>query len=130
MLEAKDIISMIIGIIITAVGVLPLLYSFGIGPDFFDLDKLLSVTVISWVLAVAALYLVYDSVIEITNSNAIGWISIIIAFVVLALGILPILETFGIGPGLFGIAIPQMVYHIVFIIEGVFLMIAGFAMEM
>jgi len=130
MLEAKDIMSMVIGAVITAVGILPLLHAIGIGPDFFNLHEVLPITIISWILAVGALYLVYDSVIEITNSNAIGWASIIVAFVVLAFGVLTILGGFGIGPGLFGLELPTIIYDIIFIVEGLFLMIAGFAMEM
>ena len=130
MLEAKDIISMVVGLIITALGVLPLLNKLGMGPSFFDLHQFLPLAVVSWILAVAALYLVYDSVIEITNSNAVGWASIVVAFLVLAFGVLQILEGFGIGPGLFGLELPTLVYDIVFIIEGLFLFIAGFAMEM
>ncbi|MFQ5474576.1 MAG: hypothetical protein ACE5DM_01940 [Candidatus Nanoarchaeia archaeon] len=130
MMEAKDLASMGIGLIIVALGVLPLLNSFGVGPDFFNLHETLSVSIITWILAVAALYLVFNSVIEITNSNAIGWVSIIVAFVVLAFGVLTILGNFGIGPGLFGLELPTLVYDVLFIAEGLFLLIAGFAMEL
>lgn len=130
MLEAKDIISMVIGAVIAAVGILPLLHAIGAGPEFFNLHEFLPIAIISWILAVGALYLVYAAVIEITNSNAIGWASILIAFILLALGVLTILGSFGIGPGLFGLELPTIVYDIIFIIEGLFLFIAGFAMEM
>lgn len=130
MLEAKDILSMVVGAVIMALGILPLLSALGVGPGWFNLHEFLPITIISWILAVGALYLVFDSMIEITNSNGIGWLSIIIAFVVLALGVLTILGGFGIGPGLFGLELPVMVYNVIFIIEGLFLLIAGFAMEM
>ena len=130
MMETKDIMSMFVGLIIAALGVLPLLNNFKIGPSWFDFSSFLSATIVTWVLAVAALYLVFNSIIEITNSNSIGWMSILVAFVVLAVGVLQILKGFSIGPGLFGITIPAIVYNIMFIAEGVFLMIAGFAMEM
>ena len=130
MMEAKDIASMFVGAVITLVGLLPLLNRFGIGPSWFDISQYLSATIVSWVLAVAALYLVFNSIIEITNSNGVGWVSIIIAFIVLALGVLPILQGFSIGPGLFGISLPAVVYNIAFIAEGLFLVVAGFAMEL
>jgi hypothetical protein len=134
MMEAKDIISFIVGILLFALGLLPLLAGFGIGPAWFDLFKFLPVTVFSWIIAVGALYLVIDSVIEITNSSAIGFVSIIIAFICLLIGVLPILAGFGIGPAFFSLdflgVVGKYLYNIIFILEGVFLMIAMVAMEM
>jgi hypothetical protein len=133
MIEAKDIISFIVGILLFALGLLPLLNSFGIGPAWMGM-KFLPVTILSWIVAVGALYLVIDSVIEITNSSAVGFVSIIIAFVCLAIGVLPILHGFGIGPSFFALtflgAVSKYLYHIVFMLEGLFLMIAMVAMEM
>jgi hypothetical protein len=133
MIEAKDILSAVVGALLFALGLLPLLNSFGIGPAWMAL-KFLPVTIISWIVAVGALYLVIDSVIEITNSSAVGFISIIIAFICLAVGVLPILAGFGIGPAFFSLgflgAVSKYLYHVVFMLEGIFLMIAMVAMEM
>ena len=49
---------------------------------------------------------------------------------IMVVGVLPALQSFGIGPGLFGLELPILVYHIIFVIEGLFLMIAMFAMEL
>ncbi|MFC1741822.1 hypothetical protein ACFL3V_04775 [Nanoarchaeota archaeon] len=134
MMEAKDIISFIVGALIFALGLLPLLSKFNIGPKWFNVWSFLPITIVSWVIAVGALYLVIDSVIEITNSASIGFISIIIAFVCLAIGVLPILASFGIGPSFFSLSflgpVSKFIYDVVFIIEGLFLMIAMVAMEM
>ncbi|MBN1543920.1 hypothetical protein JW898_00480 [Candidatus Woesearchaeota archaeon] len=134
MMEAKDIISFIVGILLFALGLLPLLSKLGIGPSWFNVWSFLPVTIISWIVAVGALYLVIDSVIEITNSSAIGFVSIIIAFVCLLIGVLPILANFGIGPSFFALGflgpVSRYLFDLVFIIEGVFLMIAMIAMEM
>ena len=134
MMEAKDILSFIAGALLFILGLFPLLSSFGIGPDWFNVWSYLPVTVISWVVAVGALYLVIDSVIEITNSSAMGFVSIIIAFVCLLIGVLPILHGFGIGPDFFALTFlggfTDYLYNIVFIVEGLFLMIAMIAMEM
>jgi len=134
MMEAKDIISFIVGILLFILGLFPLLAGFGIGPAWFDLFKFLPVTVFSWIIAVGALYLVVDSVIEITNSSAIGFVSIIIAFVCLLIGVLPILAGFGIGPAFFSLsflgAVSKYLYNAIFMLEGLFLMIAMVAMEM
>lgn len=134
MMEAKDIISFVVGAIIFAFGLLPLLNKFGVGPSWFNFSGFLPAAVFSWIVAVGALYLVVDSIIEITNSSAVGFVSIGIALVCLAIGVLPILASFGIGPEFFGLGFlggaMEWIYHIVFILEGAFLMIAMIAMEM
>jgi hypothetical protein len=134
MMEAKDILSFIAGAILFALGLLPLLSNFGVGPSWFNVWKFLPVTVLSWIIAVGALYLVIDSVIEITNSASIGFVSIIVAFVCLLIGVLPILHGFGIGPSFFALsflkAVSSYIFNIVLMIEGLFLMIAMVAMEM
>jgi hypothetical protein len=72
-----------------------------------------------------------NSVIEITNSNAVGWISFLIAVIVMAAGILQSLYNFSIGPSWFALGfIKETIYYIIFTIEGIFLMIATFAMEL
>jgi len=134
MIEAKDIISFIVGLLLFALGALSILGKLNIGPSWFNLWQFLPITIISWIVAVGALYLVIDSVIEITNSSSIGAVSITIAFVCLAIGLLPILKGFGIGPAFFGLdfigAAKDYIYNIIFMIEGAFLMIAMVAMEM
>ena len=134
MMEAKDIVSFIVGALIFLLGLFPLLAGFGIGPSWFNIWQFLPVTIVSWIVAVGALYLVIDSMIEITNSSAIGFLSIIIAFICLILGVLPILHGFGIGPDFFALTflgpVTKYLYNVVFMIEGIFLMIAMVAMEM
>ncbi|MBW2967684.1 hypothetical protein KY362_04305 [Candidatus Woesearchaeota archaeon] len=133
-MEAKDIVSLIVGMILFALGLLPLLNKFGIGPAWFDMFQFLPIAVFSWIVAVGALYLVINSIIEITNSSSFGFVSIILAFVCLVAGVLPILHGFGVGPEFFSLSFlgnaSQYLYNAVFMIEGIFLMIAMFAMEM
>jgi hypothetical protein len=134
MMEAKDIISFIVGALLFLLGLFPLLAKFGIGPAWFDVWQFLPITIVSWIIAVGALYLVVDSVIEITNSSAIGFVSIIVAFVCLLIGVLPILHGFGIGPELFSLSflgpVTDYLFNIVFMAEGIFLMLAMIFMEM
>ena len=134
MMEAKDIISFIVGALLFVLGLFPLLSKFGVGPAWFNVWGFLPATIISWVIAVGALYLVIDSVIEITNSSAIGFVSIIVAFVCLLVGVLPLLASFGIGPSFFSLSfmggVSGYLYNVVFMAEGLFLMIAMVAMEM
>lgn len=133
MMETKDFISALVGLALVLMGLFPLLATFKIGPSWFAL-KFLPVTIISWVVAVGALYLVVNSVIEITNSASIGYISIITAFVCLVIGVLPLLASFKIGPAWFALgflkSIGPILYNIVLMAEGIFLMIAMVAMEM
>jgi hypothetical protein len=134
MIEAKDIMSFVAGLLLFALGILPMLAKFGVGPSWFNVWKFLPVTVISWIIAVGALYLVIDSVIEITNSSSIGFVSIIVAFVCLLIGVLPILSSFGIGPSFFALSflggLTTIIFNVVLMLEGLFLMIAMIAMEM
>ena len=128
MMDTNDILSFFVGALIFCLGLFPILKMVGVGPSFFALN-FLSVEIIAWILAVASLYLVFDSIQELTNSSDMGWISIIVAFVILALGLMQLLGSFNIGPGLFGFTLPMIVYYIIFLIEGAFLFIAGFAMD-
>lgn len=131
MMEAKDRLSFIIGLILAAAGILPLLHNFiKTVPSWFALE-FLPVSIFAYVAAAAGFYLMVNSVIEITNSNAIGWFSFLIAMLFLAVGLLKTLYGFDIGPGWFEMGfITPIIYYIIFTVEGLFLMIACFAMEM
>ncbi|MBT7903117.1 hypothetical protein HN587_04570 [Candidatus Woesearchaeota archaeon] len=132
MLETRDFVAMFVGIAIIALGLLPLLSKLGVGPSWFALS--LPTNILSYVIAAGALFLVYASIIEITNSNGMGSISIIVALVLLSIGLLPILNGFGIGPAFFSLSflagLGDYLFHIIFIVEGFFLLISGFLMEM
>lgn len=129
MIEAKDWISLLVGIVLTALGLLPLLNKWGAGPSWFALPWL-PLQFAAFIVAIAGFYLMIESVIEITNSNAIGWVSFMIATLLMATGILQVLARFSIGPEWFALPfIKETVYLIIFVVEGLFLMIAMFAME-
>lgn len=130
MMETKDWISFLVGVVVTAMGVMPLLKMVNIGPSWFALE-MLPISIFAYIVAGLGFYLMVESVIEITNSNAIGWWSFAIALVVLAFGVLQTLAKFGIGPEWFSFSfIPAIAYYVIFTIEGILLMIACFAMEM
>ncbi len=132
MIEAKDWISGFIGGIVFLAGLLPLGETLGIID--LGISNIFSsgafMTAIPFILAILGFYLAVESVIELTNSNHIGWLSFLIGVAVMIIGLLPALGSIGIGPGLFGFELPMTVYHIIFMIEGIFLMIAMFAMEL
>jgi hypothetical protein len=132
MMEAKDWMSGLVGVIVFLLGLLPLLESLKVLKT--NVSAILQTNWFSaaapYLLAILGFYLAIESIIELTNSNHIGWTSFLIGGIVMLVGLLPVLQTFGIGPGLFGLTIPAIAYQIIFMVEGFFLMIAMFAMEL
>jgi len=129
MMHPRDYVSFLVGAVIGALGALPLLSKLGTGPDWFALE-FLPVQLFAYIVAAIGFYLMVNSVIEITNSNSIGWISFMIAMLFLVIGIFQVLNKFSIGPGWFSLDfISHTIYYVIFVIEGLFLMIAMFAME-
>ena len=124
MMQVRDWISGGVGLIIFFLGLLPLI-------EKFEFLNNLPVSLLTWIVAGAGLYLMLNSVIEITNSNIVGWWSFGIAFTVLVIGLPPLLHSFGIGPAWFEFKwLSRTAYNVIFVIEGFFLMIATFAMEL
>ncbi|MBW2992642.1 hypothetical protein KY345_05485 [Candidatus Woesearchaeota archaeon] len=134
MMEAKDWLSFFVGAIIGALGLLPLLYKFlKIGPAFFEL-KFVPINIFAYIMAGIGFYLIINSFIEITNSNPVGWFSFLLAGLIVVTGVLKALGQLGVVSGFLALpflnGISPVFYYIVFVIEGFFLMIAAFAMEM
>ena len=124
MMQMRDWISGLVGLIIFLLGLLPLMGK-------FEFLNSLPVSLLTWIVAGAGFYLAINSIIEITNSNIVGWWSFIVAVVVLIIGMFPLLHTFGVGPSWFEFKwLTPAAYHIIFVVEGLFLMIATFAMEL
>jgi hypothetical protein len=134
MMEMKDWMSFFIGAIVASVGALPLVHKYlNIGPAFFDLS-FLPATILVYAIAAIGFYLIINSFIEITNSNPVGWFSFFLAGLIIITGVLKALGDQGIVTGFLALPFLNVVspvfYQIVFVIEGFFLMIACFAMEM
>ena len=124
MMQTRDWISGLVGALIFLLGLMPILGKFTFLGG-------LPITLLIWILAGAGFYLAINSIIEITNSNIVGWWSFIIAISILLIGLFPLLHSFGVGPGWFEFSwLTRTAYNILFIIEGAFLMIATFAMEL
>lgn len=130
--EPKDWFSGFVGLVVFLLGLLPLLESFGVLSTGFSafVGSGAFLTAMPFILSILGFYLAVESIIELTNSNHIGWFSFLIGAVIMLIGLLPALQAFGIGPGLFGLSLPSMVYNIIFVVEGIFLIIAMFAMEL
>ena len=125
--EPKGWISMIVGLILLAIGLVPLLNGWGVIqfglPGF--LTSLLS-GIIVYLLAIGALYLIIDAFME-DVGDPIGMTTLIVGVLIFALGIIALLNSFGV----IGFSIPflnDMIYNILFAIEGIFLIIAAFVM--
>lgn len=116
-MQARDWISGLVGIIVGLLGLLPMI-------DYGAFLKDLPPNILRWVVVVAGIYLILNSIIEITNSNVIGWWSFGVAVIAVTLGLLPTLPWFKFEP------FSNTIYNVILIVEGVFLMIATFAMEL
>ncbi|MDA1196812.1 MAG: hypothetical protein O2779_02520 [Nanoarchaeota archaeon] len=129
LMDMKDWISGAVGTLILLLGALPLISTFGVGPEWFAFN--FPVALLSWVVAVGGFYLIINSVIEITNSNIVGWISFGTAAVFTTIGVLKVLGQFGKVSGFFAMDfVSGIIFNVIFIILGCFLMVATFAMEM
>ena len=129
LMDMKDWLSGAVGTLILLLGLLPLLGNFGIGPAWFGFN--FPVALLSWVVAVGGFYLIINSVIEITNSNIVGWISFGAAAIITAIGVLKVLGQFGRVSGFLAMDfVSGIIFNIIFIVLGGLLMVATFAMEM
>ena len=123
MMQMRDWITGLIGTLLLVFGLLPLL---GILSFLNDIPS----KVLVWVVLFFGLFLLYCSIVEITNSNIIGWVSFFVAGILILTVLLPLLSTLGIGPSWFGYSLPRSMFNVIFIIQGAFLMAATFAMEL
>ncbi|HLG23704.1 MAG TPA: hypothetical protein VI564_02110 [Candidatus Nanoarchaeia archaeon] len=115
MMQMRDWVSGAVGIVLFILGL-----SVFWGKLSF-LKDLIPNTILRWVVLIAGLYLAWNSIVEITNSNVVGWFSFGVAAVSLIIGALPF----------FGMEVfSALVYQLVLIAQGLFLMIATFAMEL
>ncbi len=124
--QPKGWISLILGLALLVLGVLPILEKLGIlgaNPIAFVTDTL-TINILQYIVAAAGLVLIIDAFMEMDSLRI--W-TLIVGLVVLALGLIPVLSSFGV----IGFTIPfltALIYQIIFILEGILLVIAAFAM--
>jgi len=119
--EPKYWISLVAGVIVVALGGIPLLNSWGVLG--FSLPFALSMNILLWLVAAVGAYLLIDTFLS--EDDAVMWTSAIIAVVILAIAIIQILSNFGV----IGFGIPFItltLLRVLFVVEGVGLIIAGF----
>jgi hypothetical protein len=128
-MSARDWISAVIGLILIAVGLIPLLFNFkiiGFGLPGF-LSGLMS-SVFFWIIAVAGVYIIIDGFIE-PAGHLLHTLLLITGLVFVIIGLIPILNQFGV----FKFEIPFLsnlvVYNIIITIEGLMLVSAGYTMR-
>ena len=130
MMEVKDWISGLVGLIIFCLGLFPILHSFGTGPEWFAMSSVSS-GIFTWIAAVGGFYLIINSIIEITNSNIVGGVSFFTALAITGIGILKLFGDAGKLTGFLAMGwISPLIFQIIFLALGLFLMIATFAMEL
>ena len=123
--EPKNYIACIVGLVLVAIGLIPLLnkmgmISWGIPTT---IDGLIMGFAL-YIITIAAVYLLIDSFME---DHGMRMISLVVAIVIAIMGLIPILNSFG----LIGFTIPflgPMLFYVIFLVEGVFLLIAAFTM--
>ncbi len=122
MMQMRDWIIGLIGLVIGAIGLLSLLK---ILP--FELSR----GVLVWIAAIAGIILLYAAIIEVTNSNVMGTVSLILAGIILVVSLLPALNGLGwLGSWAEFKWIGEIIYKMILVVEGAFLMVATFAMEL
>ncbi len=125
----RDTISFVVGLILLAFGIIPLLNKFGvIGWNLPGFLVNLGTGVLVWIVAIAGLYILIDGFIE-PPMHIFHWLLIIAGLIMMVLGLIPILHTFGV----IGFSMPGMdsmiLYWIVISLEGLGLAIAGLTMH-
>ncbi len=120
-------ISFFVGAFIFVLGLFPL-----IGKDawIFNLTKSAPGIVFAYIVAFGGLYIIVDSFFEFTFHSGVGVGTLLIGFIVLGLGLVAVLSSMKVITfSLSFMAAFGIVYEILFMLEGLFLMIACFIMD-
>jgi uncharacterized membrane protein len=124
--EPKGWMSLILGVVLLALGIIPLLNQFGVIQ--FGLPGILTTlipSILAYIFAIAGLVLAVDAFME---DDTLRIVSLIVGVLILAAGVISILNAFQV----IGFTVPLLdnpvVYNIIFVVEGIFLIIAAFAM--
>jgi hypothetical protein len=125
----RDTISAVIGLILLAFGLIPLLNTMAVikwNLPGFLLNMPMGVLV--WVVAIAGFYILIDGFIE-PPMHIFHWLLIISGLIMMVVGLIPILHSFG----TIGFTIPGMdsliIYWVIIGLEGLGLVIAGTTMH-
>jgi len=116
--------NLIVGFLLLSLGIIPFLHSFGfIGFTLPGFMGNIIGKIALWVIAAIGVWLIIDGFME---DDTIRMVTLLVAVVFLAVGVIQILHTFGV----IGFQVPFLtlnVYYAIFAIEGLFLIIGAFA---
>lgn len=125
----RDWLSFFIGLILFAIGLIPLLSSFKVikwGLPGFMTSMIGSI--FFWIIAVGGVYIFIDGIIE-PKAEFLHLALLLIGLVFVAVGLIPILNKFGTISFNIPFLANMVVYNIIITIEGLMLMTAGFTMR-
>lgn len=120
--SGKKITSFVVGVLILALGIIPLLNKFNVLAFQIPMMELM-IKIAFWVFAAGGVFILIDAHLE---DHAMKIPSTIIGILLIAVGLIEILFSFG----TIGFHIPflsDMIFYVLFVIEGLFLVIGGFA---
>ena len=125
--DPKTIANLFVGILMITLGAIPLLNAFGV--IAFALPGFISNVVgmlALYLIAGFGFWLLIDGFME---DSHIRTITIVVALIVIALGIIPLLGSFGIiqEVAFLSFVLNPMVFNVIFVIEGILLLIAAWA---
>lgn len=126
--SAKHWFSIFFGLFLMVAGILPILSMLNVLDAPFDSWFGKTAFVFAFLVAFGGLYLIVDSFHEIGSlTPMIGWITLVVGFLVLAFGVIQVLvNPFGVLAWSWWPEIPEVFYYALFILEGILLFIAGF----
>lgn len=122
--DPKNWSALLIGLLLMALGIIPMLYSFKVISWGGFLQGSWFMMIAPYLLAAGGIFLLIDSFME---DDTMRIVSILIALILIAIGVINVLYKFKI----IGFNIPfltVLVYQILFIVEGLFLVLAAFVM--
>lgn len=126
--DPKNWSALIIGLLLMALGIIPMLQQFKIITWATFLTGNWLITIAPYLLAAGGIYLLIDSFME---DDTMRIVSILVSLVVIAVGVIDVLNKFkiiGFGIPFLEGSLGTIIYLSLFILEGLFLFIAAFAM--
>ncbi len=122
----KSFFTLLIGLIMGAFGIIPLLKNLNV--IAFDLPFTLTGIVLSILLTIGGIWLFISGCMEIagTSTEAIGYISLIIALLVIFVGAVPLLNTLGLISFTMPSILLAMPSNILLTLAGIFLILDSF----
>lgn len=121
--DPKHIANLVVGLTLTALGSIHLLSKFGvIGFTLPGFINNVVGTIAVYAIAAIGLWLLIDGFME---DGHWRMTTIIVALAVIAIGVIPVLNTFGV----IGFTIPFLsltLYYVIFLLEGILLILAAF----